>query len=133
MAVDWPHETGTIDGRRDIVLWWEARRFRFNLWLVAAGIATWILVLVAGSAAVEPGVDFEEPVFMIMGSFGFWIIANVCYTAVWIVDLILSLDKGRERAFKMFLIFWMTVAVLPGLWAVVAFIITLITGKKLDE
>jgi hypothetical protein len=34
-------------------LWWEQRRFRYNRDLLLVGMASWILVLVAGSAAVE--------------------------------------------------------------------------------
>lgn len=39
---------------------------RFNLYIGTVGTVTWFLVLIAGSAAVKPGVDFEEPVAMLV-------------------------------------------------------------------
>jgi hypothetical protein len=44
--------------------------------------------MIAGSAAVKPGVDFEEPIAMIMGQFFYAIAANVCYTLGSLVDFI---------------------------------------------
>jgi len=41
--------------RRDVIRWWEDRRSSFNAYVGATGIASWLLVLIAGSAAVKPG------------------------------------------------------------------------------
>jgi hypothetical protein len=51
-------------------------------------VASWILVLVAGSAAVKPGEDFQEPLMMIAGPLVYCIFANICYTFGWIVDAV---------------------------------------------
>lgn len=45
----------------------EQRRYRYNRDLLLVGIVSWLLVLIAGSAAVKPGEDFEEPIMMIIG------------------------------------------------------------------
>jgi len=63
------------------VRWWEARRLRFNLYVGVVGVVTWLLVLIAGSAAVKPGVDFEEPLAMIFGPLAYAFMANVCLHA----------------------------------------------------
>lgn len=65
----WPTEHGAALTRAGIVRWWEARRLRFNLYVGAIAVVTWFVVMLAGSAAVKPGVDFEEPLAMIFGPF----------------------------------------------------------------
>jgi hypothetical protein len=50
------------------VRWWEARRLHFNVYIGVVGIITWFLVLIAGSSAVKPSEDFEEPLAMINGT-----------------------------------------------------------------
>ena len=59
--LNWPTEDAAEFTRTDIVRRWEARRLRFNLYVGTVGLTSWFLVLIAGSAAVKPGVDFEEP------------------------------------------------------------------------
>jgi hypothetical protein len=96
------------------------------------GISSIVLVLIAGSAAVKPGVDFEEPIGLIFGPIVFGITANVCYTAGWIVDISLYRAAPRYKLFQFGLIFSIVLAGLPGLWAVIAWLITLYTGHKFD-
>jgi hypothetical protein len=67
--LEWPSEQGFSITRNEIISWREARRFRFNVYVGIVGTITWFLVLIAGSAAVKPGVDFEEPVAMLIGPF----------------------------------------------------------------
>ena len=121
-----------VSTRREIIAWWEARRFRFNLYVGAVGAASWILVLVAGSAAVKPGVDFEEPIMMIIGPFIYGFVANICYTFGWAVDTLVYRGMPRTRLYRAGMIFSLVMTALPGLWAVVAWLMTLITGPKLD-
>lgn len=107
------------------------RRFRFNLYVGAVGVVTWLLVMIAGSAAVKPGVDFEEPLVMIFGPFVYAFLANICYTLGWIVDILLP-EVPRTRLYKVGVIFSVGLTALPGVWAVVAWLMTLISGQKLD-
>src|SRR2546428_12273361 len=78
--LEWPSEEAFSSTRRELVSWWEARRFRFNLYVGVIGVTSWLLVEITGSAAVKPGVDFEEPIAMLIGPFIYAFVANVCYT-----------------------------------------------------
>jgi hypothetical protein len=119
--------------RKEIITWWEARRFRFNVLIIAVGAISSLLVLIAGSAAVKPGVDFVEPLLMIIGPFVYSFLANLCFTLGWIVDTILYRRKVRPVLYKAGLIFSVGLTALPGIWAVAAWwAITVWTGRKLD-
>jgi hypothetical protein len=130
--LSWPTEDTEALTPADIVRWWEARRFRFNLYVGAVGVATWFLVWIAGSAAVKPGVDFEEPLAMIFGPFIYGFLANVCYTFGWFVDTVAFRGAPRTRLYKAGLVFSVVLTALPGVWAVIAWLMTVIIGKKLD-
>jgi hypothetical protein len=99
---------------------------------LAVGFASWLLVMIAGSAAVKPGEDFEEPFGMLFGSAIYVAMANVCYTLGWVVDTILYNGRPRTRLYKSGLILAVVLAALPGVWAVVGWLITVYTGRKLD-
>jgi hypothetical protein len=114
------------------VAWWESRRFRFNLYVGIVGAITWLLVGTAGAAAVKPGVDFEEPIAMFIGPFVYGFLANVCHTLGWIVDTASYRGKPRMQLYKAGVIFSLVLTSLPGVWAVVAWLMTIITGHKLD-
>jgi hypothetical protein len=88
--------------------------------------------MVAGSAAVKPGEDFEEPLAMLFGSPIYAVLANMCYSLGWVVYAIYYCGIPRTRLYKAGVFFSVTLTALPGVWAVVAWLITLITGHKLD-
>lgn len=129
--LEWPSKPVSPGTRQEIIAWWESRRFRFNLYVGIVGAVTWLLVLVAGSAAVKPGVDFEEPIAMLIGPFIYGFLANICYALGWLVDTISYQGTPRIRLYKAGIIFSVVVTALPGVWAVVAWLITVITGHKL--
>ena len=118
--------------KRELIRWWEARRLRYNLMVGAVGVITWFLVLCVGSLAVKPGVDFEEPIMMIIGPIIYGLFANLCYSLGWIVDTRFYRGRPRTRLYTTGLIFSLVLTALPGIWAVIARGITLHTGKKLD-
>ena len=128
----WPTKDAAEYTRNDIVRWWESRRLRFNFYVGAVGVVTWLLVMIAGSAAVKPGEDFEEPLEMIFGPFVYAFLANVCYTLGWITDTVSSQSRPRVGLYKAGVVFSVVLTALPGVWAVVAWLMTLITGHKLD-
>jgi hypothetical protein len=130
--LSWPTEDAAEYRPTDIVRWWEARRLHFNVYLGVVGVITWFLVLIAGSAAVKPGEDFEEPFAMIFGPVIYGFIANACYTLGWIADTLSSQDRPRVGLYKAGVVFSVVLTALPGAWAVVAWLMTLITGHKLD-
>ena len=131
LGVEWMFRSESRATRREVFRWWEARRPNYNVMLLIIGIVTWVLVLVAGSQAVKPGEDFEEPIMMIVGPFLYGILANLCYTLGPIFDVTFYRGRPRVQLFKAGLIFSLTLTALPGIWAVTAWLITIHTGKKL--
>ena len=119
-------------GRGDIIRWWEARRYQFNAFVLAVGFASWLLVMIAGSAAVKPGEDFVEPFVMLFGPGIYVAVLNFCYTLGWVVDTVLYNGRPRTRLYKSGLILALVLTAVPGVWAVVAWLITVSTGRKLD-
>jgi hypothetical protein len=95
------------------------------------GIVSWVLVLVAGSAAVKPGEDFVEPVMMFFGPLLYTCFANLAYTAGPMFDTALFRGSPRRTLFKAGYIFSLVLTALPGVWAVIAWLITVVTGQKL--
>jgi hypothetical protein len=118
--------------RRDVFRWWEERRGRYNLFVGITGVISWVLILVAGSAAVKPGVDFEEPLAMIFGPPVYALLANFCYSLGPLLDVAAYRGRPRRSLFKAGLFFSVALTSLPGLWAVTAWLMTLYSGKKLD-
>jgi hypothetical protein len=131
-APTWLFEPIEDASRIAIFRWWERRRPRYNLYVGLIGIVTWFLVIFAGSAAVKPGVDFEEPLAMLIGPFVYGILANLCYSLGPVFDVIFYRRKPRVLLFKVGLFFSVGLTALPGIWAVTAWLITVITGKKMD-
>jgi len=129
--LDWPAEE-SLCTRRQVVRWWESRRFRYNLYVGSVGLVTWVLVLIAGSAAVKPGVDFVEPLAMIIGPLVYGFFANVCYSFGWLVDTVFFRGVPGIRLYKSGVLFSVAITAIPGLWAVLAWLMTVITGQKLD-
>jgi hypothetical protein len=130
--LSWPTQDGAEYRRTDIVRWWEARRLHFNVYVGVVGVITWFLVMIAGSAAVKPGEDFEEPFAMIFGPVIYAFLANACYTLGWIADTLSSQSRPRVGLYKAGVVFSIVLTALPGAWAVVAWLMTLVTGHKLN-
>jgi hypothetical protein len=128
----WLFDQGDATNREQIFGWWARRLLYFNLAVGAVGFVTWWLVMIAGSAAVKPGVDFEEPLAMLFGPFVYAGFANLCYCLGPIFDLVIYSKKPRVWLFKAGLFFSLTLTALPGLWAVTAWLMTVVTGTKLD-
>jgi hypothetical protein len=131
-ALEWASEEKPLNTRRDIIDWWEGRRHTYNAVILAVGFASWLLVMTAGSAALKPGEDFEEPLAMLTGTVVYVVMANVCYTLGWALDTVWYNGHPRRRLYKLGLILAAVLSALPGVWAVVAWLTTLYTGQKLD-
>jgi hypothetical protein len=134
----WPHWGELLNGEADgtsagdIWVWWQERRLRYNLLVGIVGFITWWLVLIAGSAAVKPGVDFEEPFAMILGPPIYAVIANFCYTVGPLFDVLLKRGMPSKGLFRIGLFFSLALTALPGTWAVYCWVHSVITGEKLD-
>jgi len=94
----------------EIARWWEVRRLLYNAILFAIGIAS-IMVMESLMGRVIPvGEDAIEPFALALGVVIYGIMANVCYTLGWIVELAgRKTDEvlARSQARKHFLL---------GLW-----------------
>lgn len=117
--------------RKQIIWWWESRRLRFNMCVGMMGILTLALMITAGSAAVESGIDFEEPLGYFLFPILLAIMANLCYTSGWIIDLVFYSGEPRYFLFKNGLLISCIITLLPGIWAVSLWLTTLISGHKL--
>jgi len=117
--------------RPGIWQWWQQRRFRYNRDVLLVGMASWVLVWVAGSAAVKPGEDFEEPLVMLFGPFLYGALANVAYTLGPVFDTTLYRGGPRKKLFTAGYFFSLVLTGLPGAWAVVAWLTTVVSGRKL--
>jgi hypothetical protein len=107
----WMFELADEMPRRQIIGWWEKRLPNYNL-----------LIL---------GVDFEDPIAMIIGPPVYAVIANICYHLGPLLDIVFYAGRPRVGLFKAGLIFSLMLTSLPGIWAIVAWLITLSTGHKL--
>ena len=64
-------------------------------------------MMLIGQTLVEPGEDFGEPFAIILGSILFGLLANICYTLGWLVELMRvrgdaeSHSDFRRRAFTL--------------------------------
>jgi hypothetical protein len=75
----------------EMIGWWESRRVPFNLIVGSAGIISCIVagVVVAGafilfdSFFLIPGV----PMFVLIGILVYAVLANLCFTGGWVVEL----------------------------------------------
>jgi hypothetical protein len=88
----------------EAILWWESRRIPYNLIVGTAGILTCIAVVILAIIAQEYfNSDFgmpDPPAAGILLVFIYGIMANICYTAGWIVELMLRrLAPGEATAF----------------------------------
>jgi len=132
LAPEWLFEGAEGATRGEVFRWWERRRLHFNLYVALVGIARWILVAVAGSASVKPGVGFEEPLAMISRPSLFVCMANLCNFLGFAFDELFYRRRPRVPLFKAGLFSSVELTALPGIWAVAAWLITVQTGKKLD-
>ena len=114
--LSWPTEDAAEYSRTAIVRWWEAHRLPFNVYVAVVGVTTWFLVLIAGSAAVKPSEDFEEPFAMILGPVMYAFIANACDTLGWIADTLSSQSRPRVGIYKAGVVFSVVLTALPGAW-----------------
>jgi hypothetical protein len=59
-------------------------------------------------------------------------VLNFCYTLGWVTDTILYNGHPRTSLYKSGFILAVVLTAMPGVWAVVAWLITVYTGRKID-
>ena len=128
----WLFERDEFLTREQVAQWWFRRLPYFNLAVGSVGVVTWLLVMLAGSAAVQPGEDFEEPLAMIFGPFIYGSMANLCYLLGPLIDQASYSGKPKAGLFKLGLYFSIVLTASPGIWAVSAWLYTVYSGHKLS-
>lgn len=83
-----------------VIGWWEARRVPYNLIVGATGIATGAILLVTGLVAEtylgeSIGIP-DPPIFAIFAVVFYAIMANVCFTGGWVVELLVIRVWGEQ-------------------------------------
>ena len=122
-------------GATEVIAWWEFRRIPFNIAVGAAGFAA-IVITVCFSVAVgtECGIP-DPPLFAVFAIIGYGILANVCYTAGWVVELLFIRSSEHRsafgaKAFRWGVLFSVFITLLPGIVIPLLCIVArLATGK----
>ncbi len=67
-----------------VVGWWELRRIPFNFVIGGFGIFAFVIfsISIYSAGVLQPGEDAVEPFALLLAP----IVANLCYTAGWLVD-----------------------------------------------
>ena len=122
----------------EIVRWWELRRLPYNAIVGAVGIVSaGIMVIVAFTCESRGGAPIglpDPPIFAIVGILLYGILANLCYTGGWIVELLVTkvwrLDTARfgSIAFALGTAFSVFITLIPPGFLIVIAAITSCRG-----
>ena len=123
--------SSSANSTRQIWQWWNRHRLRYNYGLFIVGTISGLLVIFLGSAAVETGEDFVEPLMIVFGPLFYAICANIAYTAGPIYDTLFYCGEPRRNLFKAGYRFSLFLTAVPGLWAIFVYLTFLITGVRL--
>jgi hypothetical protein len=110
---------------RDVIGWWEARRIPFNLIVGSAGVLSSVVMgIVATGSFFLFNSDFglpDPPLFALFGVVIYGIMANVCFTGGWLVELVIrklwpgEADRFATLTFTLGLIFSVLLTLTPGI------------------
>jgi len=118
-----------------LIGWWELRRIPYNLIVGVTGLATVTIMVAVGlicnsRIGVPIGIP-DPPIFALLGIAVFAIMANVCFTGGWVVELLLvqagGLRSSRfgEIAFKLGLLGSVLLTLLPAAVTIAVAVATL--------
>ncbi len=85
------------------IAWWEIRRVPYNLVVGVSGTVSLVLIFISAAMAerttgVPMGIP-DPPIFAFAGVLLYAVLANVCFTAGWIVEILVVKiwgDQGRQ-------------------------------------
>jgi hypothetical protein len=90
-----------FDSPGQLIAWWEKRRIVYNLVVGASGLVTCgtliSIALLRSPAHVSKDADIGNPFVGIIVVILYAIMANVCYTAGWVTELIVTKVWGPQR------------------------------------
>ena len=110
---------------KQVIGWWESRRIAFNLIVGGAGILSCMVCLIVGAASwVFFQSDFglpDPPIFGVIAAIAYGVMANVCFTGGWILELIVrqvwpeESDQFATSSFALGLGFSVLLTLTPGI------------------
>jgi len=84
----------------EVIKWWEVRRLSYNVFMLCIGIISLLWFFTAINAAgLPPGEDAVEPLGLFFGVPLFAIMANVCYTGGWMLELTIRQSRQVSKQF----------------------------------
>jgi hypothetical protein len=80
-----------LERTRDIIVWWESRRIPYNLIVGATGVVSAIVICLTGLVSAHLAGDAigvsGSPLFEIFAVIIYGIMANICFTCGWVLEL----------------------------------------------
>lgn len=70
-----------------VIRWWELRRLLYNAVLLSVGVAAIASMEWLMGRVISQGEDAIEPMVLILGVVVYGIMANLCYTLGWVIEL----------------------------------------------
>jgi hypothetical protein len=70
-----------------VIRWWELRRLLYNAVLLAVGVAAIAGIEWLMGRVMPLGEDAIEPMALVLGVVVYGIMANLCYTLGWVIEL----------------------------------------------
>jgi len=112
-----------VTSAREVIGWWEVRRVPYNLMVGSAGILSGIVIgVVAMGAYFLFGADDSFPdTFSLFLIPIYAVVANICYTGGWVVELLIRTVWKRESdrfaiaSFSTGVVFSVLLTLLPGI------------------
>jgi hypothetical protein len=93
--------------RWEIIRWWEIRRIPYNAALFVIGIASIMGMDLLMEKVLPPGDDAVEPIGLFFGIAAYALMANLCYTSGWILELgIKKAGEAQARLLARKLFLW---------------------------
>ncbi len=125
----------------DVIRWWESRRLFFNLVVGITGLLACVLMIVcaftADSLVGEPIGMPDGPLLGVFLIVPYALLANVCYTAGWISELLVRTTRARGgaaafavRAFRAGITFSIFITLCPAAISWLVFAVALFKGQK---
>jgi len=112
-----------LESTWEIIWWWEARRIPFNIIVGVTGVVSSVAILIIAAvgerAMPNAQVLPDPPIFLLVPVILFGVMANVCYTGGWIVELLVKYAWPAEPngfgtlSFTLGVVFAVLVTLLP--------------------
>jgi hypothetical protein len=125
----------------EVIRWWESRRLFFNLVVGATGLITCVLLIIcaftADSMVGEPIGMTDGPLLGVFMIVPYALLANVCYTAGWVSELLVRTTRTADdaaafavRAFRAGIAFSIFITLCPAAICWLVFAVALFKGQK---